>query len=138
MLPDAALQQAILFARQGYTRIDIPTYSTDWDSDAYLTVSGQNSNNSVRVSNDFLERVVEDRDWQLTRRTDRRAAKTAARPPAVGQDGPRRLGERRSRHPVRHHDQRVAHLPRLGPDQRVQPVLGVHVPRRHGVQPRVA
>ena len=76
MLPDAALQHAILFARQGYTRVDIPTYSTDWDSDAYLTVSGQNSNNSVRVSNDFLERVVEDREWQLTRRTDGRIAKT--------------------------------------------------------------
>ena len=76
MLPDAALQQAILLARQGYTRVDIPTYTTDWDSDAYLTVSGQNSNNSVRVSNDFLERVVEDREWQLTRRTDGRIAKT--------------------------------------------------------------
>ncbi|HEX5080011.1 MAG TPA: vitamin B12-dependent ribonucleotide reductase [Geminicoccaceae bacterium] len=76
MLPDAALQQAILFARQGYTRIDIPTYSTDWDSDAYLTVSGQNSNNSVRISNDFLERVIEDREWQLTRRTDGRVART--------------------------------------------------------------
>jgi ribonucleoside-diphosphate reductase alpha chain len=76
MLPDAALQQAILFARQGYARVDIPIYSTDWDSDAYLTVSGQNSNNSVRVSNDFLERVVEDREWQLTRRTDGRTAKS--------------------------------------------------------------
>jgi ribonucleoside-diphosphate reductase alpha chain len=76
MLPDAALQQAILYARQGFTRIDIPTYTTDWDSDAYLTASGQNSNNSVRVSNDFLERVQEDRDWQLTQRTDGRVAKT--------------------------------------------------------------
>src|ERR671919_1545484 len=76
MLPDAALQQAILFARQGYTRIDIPTYSTDWDSDAYLTVSGQNSYNSVRVSNDFLEQVVEDREWSLRRRTDGAVAKT--------------------------------------------------------------
>src|SRR5919106_373352 len=76
MLPDAALQQAILFARQGYTRIDIPTYSTDWDSDAYLTVSGQNSNNSVRVTNEFLEQVVEDREWSLRRRTDGAVAKT--------------------------------------------------------------
>src|ERR671918_705020 len=76
MLPDAALQQAILFARQGYTRVDIPTYTTDWDSDAYLTVSGQNSNNSVRVSNEFLERVVEDGEWQLTRRTDGKVAKS--------------------------------------------------------------
>ena len=77
LLPESALQQAILYARQGYTRVDIPTYSTDWDSDAYLTVSGQNSNNSVRVTNDFLEQVIEDREWPLIRRTDGRVAKTA-------------------------------------------------------------
>jgi ribonucleoside-diphosphate reductase alpha chain len=75
LLPESALQQAILYARQGYTRIDLPTYSTDWDSDAYLTVSGQNSNNSVRVTNEFLERVLEDREWALARRTDGRVAK---------------------------------------------------------------
>ena len=75
-LPENALQQAILFARQGYTRIELPIYSTDWDSDAYLTVAGQNSNNSVRVTGEFLERVLEDREWQLFRRTDRKVAKT--------------------------------------------------------------
>ena len=76
LLPESALQQAILFARQGYTRIEIPTYTTDWDSDAYLTVAGQNSNNSVRVTGEFLERVLEDREWQLVRRTDGRIAQT--------------------------------------------------------------
>ncbi|MGH6914611.1 MAG: vitamin B12-dependent ribonucleotide reductase, partial [Geminicoccales bacterium] len=74
MLPEGALQQAVLYARQGYTRIEIPTFTTDWDSDAYLTVAGQNSNNSVRVTNDFLERVGEDREWTLTRRTDGKVA----------------------------------------------------------------
>ncbi len=78
LLPESALQQAILYARQGYTRIDLPTYSADWDSDAYLTVSGQNSNNSVRVTNEFLERVVEDREWPLVRRTDGQLAKTVS------------------------------------------------------------
>jgi ribonucleoside-diphosphate reductase alpha chain len=75
-LPENVIQQALLFARQGYTRLDLPIYSTDWDSEAYLTVSGQNSNNSIRVSNEFLERVREDREWQLTRRTDGVVAKT--------------------------------------------------------------
>jgi ribonucleoside-diphosphate reductase alpha chain len=75
-LPENALQQAILFARQGFTRIEIPTYSTDWDSEAYVTVAGQNSNNSVRVTGEFLERVLEDREWQLFRRTDRKVAKS--------------------------------------------------------------
>ncbi|HEX6143879.1 MAG TPA: vitamin B12-dependent ribonucleotide reductase [Geminicoccaceae bacterium] len=76
LLPDGALQQAVQYARQGYTRIELPTYTTDWDSDAYLTVAGQNSNNSVRVTSDFLERVLEDREWQLIRRTDGKVAKT--------------------------------------------------------------
>jgi len=75
MIPRSALQQAILFARQGYTRIEVPTYSTDWDSDAYLTVSGQNSNNSIRVTGEFLESVLEDREWRLIRRTDGEVAK---------------------------------------------------------------
>ena len=59
-----------------------------------------------------------------------------ARP--VGEDRPRRLGLGRSRHPVPHHHQRLAHLPEVGADPRVEPVLGVHVPRRHGLQPRLA
>ena len=52
------------------------TYDTDWDSEAYLTVSGQNSNNSVRVTNEFLERVRDSGEWQLIRRTDGKVAKT--------------------------------------------------------------
>ena len=75
-LPENALQQAILYARQGFTRIEVPTYATDWDSEAYVTVAGQNANNTVRVTAEFLERVLEDREWQLTRRTDGKVAKT--------------------------------------------------------------
>ena len=82
--------------------------------------------------------VEDDGDWQLTRRTDGKVAQDAQGARAVGADRRRRLGLRRSRHPVRHHHQRVAHLPGERPHQRVQPVLRVHVPRRHGLQPRVA
>jgi ribonucleoside-diphosphate reductase alpha chain len=76
MIPETYVQRIIQFAEQGHTSIEFRTYDTDWDSEAYLTVSGQNSNNSVRVSNDFLERVREDGDWHLTRRTDGKVAKT--------------------------------------------------------------
>ncbi|MEM8589509.1 MAG: vitamin B12-dependent ribonucleotide reductase [Pseudomonadota bacterium] len=76
MIPDNYIQRVIHFARQGYVDIDFKTYDTDWDSDAYLTVSGQNSNNSVRVTDGFLEQVLADGEWTLTRRTDGAPAKT--------------------------------------------------------------
>ena len=53
-------------------------------------------------------------------------------------DRRRRLALRRSGRPVRHDHQRVAHLPGVGPDQRVEPVLRVHARGRLGVQPRLA
>jgi ribonucleoside-diphosphate reductase alpha chain len=50
----------------------------------------------------------------------------------------RRVAVRRPGRAVRFDDQRVAHLPERGSDQREQPVQRVHVPRQHGVQPGVA
>ncbi len=76
LIPDNYIQRVIHFARQGYTGIDFRTYDTDWDSEAYLTVSGQNANNTVRVTNEFLQAVDADGDWQLTRRTDGAVART--------------------------------------------------------------
>jgi ribonucleoside-diphosphate reductase alpha chain len=76
MIPENYIQRVITFARQGYTDLKFRTYDTDWDSDAYLTVSGQNSNNSVRLTDDFIRRVLDDGDWQLIRRIDGKVAKT--------------------------------------------------------------
>eukprot|EP01037_Dinobryon_pediforme_P022047 gene22047-23084_t len=53
-VPESYIKRVIQFARQGYTEIDFPIFDTDWDSEAYLTVAGQNSNNSVRVTDEFL------------------------------------------------------------------------------------
>jgi ribonucleoside-diphosphate reductase alpha chain len=76
MIPENYVQRTIQFARQGYESIDFRTYDTDWDSEAYLTVAGQNSNNTVRITNAFLDAAEKGADWHLTRRTDGKIAKT--------------------------------------------------------------
>ncbi len=75
-IPETYINRVLQYARQGYDSIEFPTYDTDWDSDAYATVSGQNSNNSVRVTDAFLKAVRDDADWELLRRTDGAVAKT--------------------------------------------------------------
>ena len=45
-------------------------YPSDFNGEAYQTVSGQNSNNSVRIPNDFVQAVINDEYWELKRRTD--------------------------------------------------------------------
>ncbi|KQZ13163.1 ribonucleotide-diphosphate reductase subunit alpha [Mesorhizobium sp. Root554] len=75
-VPENYIQRVIQFARQGYTALDFKTYDMDWDSEAYLTVSGQNSNNSVSLKDDFLRAVEQDGDWHLTARKDGKVMKT--------------------------------------------------------------
>ncbi|WP_060602953.1 vitamin B12-dependent ribonucleotide reductase [Aureimonas altamirensis] len=75
-VPENYVKRVIQFARQGYTDIEFPVYDTDWDSEAYLTVSGQNSNNSVRVTDAFLEAVETDGTWDLRGRTSGKVTKS--------------------------------------------------------------
>ncbi|APX87980.1 ribonucleoside-diphosphate reductase, adenosylcobalamin-dependent [Methylorubrum extorquens] len=76
MVPDAYIKRVVQFARQGFTKIDFPVYDTDWDSEAYLTVAGQNSNNSVSLTDEFLRAVEADGPWSLTSRTTGKVVKT--------------------------------------------------------------
>lgn len=45
-------------------------YASDYEGEAYRTVSGQNSNNSVRVPNEFFRRLTNNEDWEMTARSD--------------------------------------------------------------------
>ncbi|MBF0560572.1 MAG: vitamin B12-dependent ribonucleotide reductase [Alphaproteobacteria bacterium] len=76
MIAESYIQRAIQYARQGFTSMEFPILDSDWDSEAYRTVSGQNANNTVRVTNAFLEAVANDGEWHLLRRTDGKVAKT--------------------------------------------------------------
>lgn len=76
LVTDAMIKRVIQYARQGYKEIDFPILDTDWDSEAYLTVSGQNSNNSVSLKDDFLRAVETDGDWNLIGRTNKKVTKT--------------------------------------------------------------
>src|SRR6195256_6083305 len=76
LVTDGMIKRVIQFTKQGYKEIDFPVYDTDWDSEAYLTVSGQNSNNSVSLKDDFLRAVETDGDWNLIGRTSKKITKT--------------------------------------------------------------
>lgn len=75
------IERVIQLAGQGFTDIEFDTYDTDWNSEAYMTVSGQNSNNSVRVPNSFMRAVTENKSWDLIGRIEKRKAKEEGREP---------------------------------------------------------
>ena len=75
-IPETYVKRVLDYAKQGHTSIEFPTYDTDWDSEAYNSVSGQNSNNSIRVTDAFLYAVEKDADWELINRVDGNVFKT--------------------------------------------------------------
>tara|TARA_R110001599_G_scaffold69410_1_gene195216 strand:+ start:8719 stop:12324 length:3606 start_codon:yes stop_codon:yes gene_type:complete len=75
------IERVIQLAAQGVTDIKFDTYDTDWNSEAYATVAGQNSNNSVRVPNAFMQAVKDDGQWNLIWRVEKAKAKKEGREP---------------------------------------------------------
>ncbi|MFQ5991298.1 MAG: adenosylcobalamin-dependent ribonucleoside-diphosphate reductase [Nitrospiraceae bacterium] len=75
-VPEAYIQRMFTYAREGFTHFTFHEYDINWDGKAYQTVSGQNSNNSVRIPNEFFEILRQDGEWPLKRRTDGKVAKT--------------------------------------------------------------
>ncbi|GJL60887.1 MAG: vitamin B12-dependent ribonucleotide reductase [Nitrospirales bacterium] len=75
-VPEPYIHRMFSYAHEGFTHFVFHEYDTNWDSKAYQTVSGQNSNNSIRIPNEFFETLQAGGDWKLTRRTDGAVCKT--------------------------------------------------------------
>ena len=69
-VPPSWVHQVIQLAGQGIWDFEPEEYTTDWDSEAYNTVSGQSSNNSLRLTDAFMKAVLDDGQWELVNRTD--------------------------------------------------------------------
>ncbi len=80
-VPENYVDRVIKLAKLGFRSIEIPTYNTDWNSEAYTTVAGQNSNNSVRVTNEFMQAVLNDDNWNLYWRVEKKKAEKDNRAP---------------------------------------------------------
>jgi ribonucleoside-diphosphate reductase alpha chain len=81
LVPVNYIERVLQLAEQGITSLKIEEYNTDWNSKAYFTVSGQNSNNSVRISSEFMDAVQKDGPWHLYWRTEKEKARREGRPP---------------------------------------------------------
>lgn len=70
------VHRVLRMVENGVEEIDFDVYDTHYEGEAYSTVSGQNSNNSVRVTNDFMKAVETNSDWKLRYRVGGGIAKT--------------------------------------------------------------
>ena len=80
-VPEAHIQRIVDLAKQGWESLEFQVLDTDWQGEAYMTVSGQNSNNSVRVPNSFMDAVISEGEWSLFWRTEKEAAAAEGRAP---------------------------------------------------------
>ena len=74
-VPMSYIIRVLALVEQGYTSLDFEEYNSNYESEAYHTVGGQNSNNTVRVTNDFMKAVENNDIWQLRERTTGKIAK---------------------------------------------------------------
>jgi ribonucleoside-diphosphate reductase alpha chain len=69
-VPPGLIDRALRMLAESGESMSLPVFSVDWDSEGYRTVSGQNANLSVRVTDAFLDAAAKNEDWPLHRRVD--------------------------------------------------------------------
>jgi ribonucleoside-diphosphate reductase alpha chain len=74
-VPMSYIVRVLALVEQGYTSLDFEEYNSNYESEAYQTVGGQNSNNTVRMTNEFMKAVENDDVWQLRERTTGKIAR---------------------------------------------------------------
>ncbi|MCL2381640.1 MAG: adenosylcobalamin-dependent ribonucleoside-diphosphate reductase [Treponema sp.] len=75
-VPAPYIYQLLKKLEQGDGDIHLAAFSTAWDDEAYNTVSGQSSNNSLRLTDEFMKAARENGDWNLVSRTGGKVEKT--------------------------------------------------------------
>ena len=95
-------------------------FDMDLGGSDITSVQYQNANNSVRVTDEFMRAVESGDEFGLRARMTGEVIETVDAKKLFRRHRAGRVGVRRPGHPVRRHDQRLAHLPRVGPDLRVQ------------------
>ncbi|MBY0586033.1 vitamin B12-dependent ribonucleotide reductase [bacterium] len=80
-IPSNYIERTLQLGKQGAREIIFEEYDTDWNSKAYATVSGQNSNNSIRIPNRFMTAVSQKSPWPLYWRTELEQAEKENREP---------------------------------------------------------
>ena len=70
LIPSAAIERVIAYAKQGYRELHIPIYSAQEDSEIFFTVGAHQSRQAVRVTDRFMQAAEDNHRFALRRRTD--------------------------------------------------------------------
>ncbi|MCX6153692.1 MAG: vitamin B12-dependent ribonucleotide reductase [Candidatus Kapabacteria bacterium] len=74
-VPLSYIERVLQMVDQGFTSLNLDIFDTHYEGKGYQTVSGQNSNNTVRITNEFMKAVEKDEMWELKWRTNDKTVK---------------------------------------------------------------